>query len=212
MELRELEQQEDVAVDATSHIEQLTVELQSERFKKEYSEELLQAEKQKRKELARRLIVSEKKVTELQHQLTEPLTLPDPVMANELNEKEARLVELKKQLDSALQQTAPTNESEQSRIEELMKANETLKSEMTRSQQEIGEVLLLARQQADKMIADAEKMISAKIETSKQELLDIGNRSLTLSQKMTHNQEETTLLYKELQNRLSELTRLEYSM
>lgn len=250
-----------------AELEQVKLELESEKFKNSYSEELLSKTISENEEWEQKLSEKEREISQLK---TSQQTLVDSAetdrLASQLSEKEVailakeeaiaqkerelkeksvKIVELEEiisnipvtdsninselsdelalakmrinSLETELSQLSVSSSQEdlvqsKKKINELMLANQQLREESARSQQGIGEVMLVAKEQAARMIAEAEESIKVNIETARQELFDIGNKANSISDEIKTSQESVNGLYKELLERLSKMSEIDFKI
>lgn len=162
--------------------------------------------------------VSEKnaKIAELE-QIVNNIPVGESAVNSDLSD-ELALAKMKiNSLETELSQLSVSSSQEdlvqsKKKINELMLANQQLREESAKSQQGIGEVMLVAKQQAARMIADAEESITVNIETARQELFDIGNKANTISDEIKSSQDSVNGLYKELIERLSKMSEIDFKI
>lgn len=257
-----------------AELEQVKLELESEKFKNSYSEELLSKTISENEDWEQKFSDKEKEVSQLKTAQQAPvdnsqaerlaaevaekevaITQKEQTIAEkerallakerEVSEKNSKIAELEQivnnipvgesavnsdlsdelslakmkinSLETELSQLSVSSSQEdlvqsKKKINELMLANQQLREESARSQQGIGEVMLVAKQQAARMIADAEESITVNIETARQELFDIGNKANTISDEIKSSQDSVNGLYKELLERLSKMSEIDFKI
>ncbi|WP_314064092.1 hypothetical protein [uncultured Vagococcus sp.] len=257
-----------------AELEQVKLELESEKFKNSYSEELLSKTISENEDWEQKFSDKEKEVSQLKTAQQAPVdnsqaerlaaevaekevaimqkeqTIAEKERAllakeREVSEKNSKIAELEQivnnipvgesavnsdlsdelslakmkinSLETELSQLSVSSSQEdlvqsKKKINELMLANQQLREESARSQQGIGEVMLVAKQQAARMIADAEESITVNIETARQELFDIGNKANTISDEIKSSQDSVNGLYKELLERLSKMSEIDFKI
>ncbi|MBP1043908.1 hypothetical protein I6N95_23035 [Vagococcus sp. BWB3-3] len=257
-----------------AELEQVKLELESEKFKNSYSEELLSKTISENEEWEQKLSNKEKEISQLKSAQQAPvdtskadrlasevaqkevaISQKEQIIAEkeraltakerEVSEKNGKIAELEQivnsmpvgdsvanseladelalakmkinSLETELSQLSVSSSQEdlvqsKKKINELMLANQQLREESAKSQQGIGEVMLVAKQQAARMIADAEESITVNIETARQELFDIGNKANTISDEIKASQDSVNGLYKELLERLSKMSEIDFKI
>ncbi len=257
-----------------AELEQVKLELESEKFKNSYSEELLSKTISENEEWEQKLSNKEKEISQLKSAQQAPvdtskadrlasevaqkevaISQKEQMIAEkeraltakerEVSEKNGKIAELEQivnsmpvgdsvanseladelalakmkinSLETELSQLSVSSSQEdlvqsKKKINELMLANQQLREESAKSQQGIGEVMLVAKQQAARMIADAEESITVNIETARQELFDIGNKANTISDEIKASQDSVNGLYKELIERLSKMSEIDFKI
>lgn len=170
-------------------IERLKLEVESEKFKQTYAAELIQEEKERVKTQAVQLETQQAELTQLREDLNKEKGEGDVEEANS-------------------QGNRPRNQQ----VAELMKANQQLKLELSQMQQSIGEVMLLAQQQASDMIETGEKKVERIIEGAKQELLDIGFKANQLNKEVNESKEQVAAVYEDLSQHLTQLAEKDFNL
>lgn len=209
----------------------LQLELESERFKQSYSEEIIQKGKQNNREQKRLLDQKKLEVDELKEQLASKketnssFFLENKTDNTTVDELEYQISSMKLELDESyntnrilrmeLKEKVETdkelnNAPKNKKIADLLKANQQLKIELTMVQQSVGEVMLLAQKQAREMIEAAEKKVEITVEEAKQELLDIGFKAHQLTKDVRDSQIQVNDVYDELTSHLSNLAEREF--
>lgn len=135
-----------------------------------------------------------------------------------INSLERDLVEMRSKnsfLETKLRESEkvsqPDDSVQNTRIQDLMKANQQLKIELMDARQSIGEVMLIAKQQAKEMIDEAENQVSVTLENANQELLDVGFKASQINSAVKKSQSEVNDMYEELISSLTELTEKEFN-
>lgn len=82
-----------------------------------------------------------------------------------------------------------------------------LRSEMTRAQEEIGEVLISAKQQAKRTVSDAEKEAERIISTAKLELLSIRGKAKQIFDRISESEQSVAAIYADMQEKIADLTK-----
>lgn len=160
--------------------------------------------------------VMEDEITQLKAKLeseTFRQTYSENLLQKEQEKLRERDAEIERQKNVILQLTAQLESGEDAKklnaqelkIDELKKANQQLKTELLTTQQGVGEVMLIANQQAQEMLAEAEKKARLTIEHAKQELLDIGFKASQLAVNVKESQNQVNDVYKELTDHLGAL-------
>lgn len=209
----------------------LQLELESERFKQSYSEEIIQKEKQNNREQKRLLDQKKLEVDELKEQLASKketnssFFLENKTDNTTVDELKYQISSMKLELDESyntnrilrmeLKEKVETdkelnNAPKNKKIADLLKANQQLKIELTMVQQSVGEVMLIAQKQAREMIEAAEKKVEITVEEAKQELLDIGFKAHQLTKDVRDSQIQVNDVYDELTSHLSNLAEREF--
>lgn len=145
----------------------------------------------------------------------ESLQNKNSLLEAELKQVQARVEKIEKEnthlkralSDIELKEKDPTQDRQ---IEELLKANQQLKIEVSTTQQSVGEVMLIAKEQAKRMIEEAEKKATVTIEVAKQELIDIGVKASQLTKEVVQSQEQVNRVYDDLSEQLTSLTTKEF--
>lgn len=87
--------------------------------------------------------------------------------------------------------------------------NQSLQEEALKSQQEIGEVMVSAKKEANRIISEAQVEAKHMINSAELEMLNIGNRAKNISNEVEESKNEIMGVYRELEERLSKLSRLD---
>lgn len=208
----------------------LKMELESERFKQRFSEEVIQVEKQKNEKQEEQLTLKQQTIQELTQQLKENritdqvVPLDSEIDSDKVNtlEQSLRAISLEsntlkienerlhKLLNESQNLASQPDSFHSKRIAELMKANQQLKLELATVQQSIGEVMLLAQQQATEMIAVAEKKSAIIVSEASQELLNIGFKATQLASDVKQSQQQVNTVYEDLTSCLTDLAEKEF--
>lgn len=94
-------------------------------------------------------------------------------------------------------------------INDLLLKNQSLQEEALKSQQEIGEVMVSAKKEANRIISEAQVEAKHMINSAELEMLNIGNRAKNISNEVEESKNEVMTIYRELEERLSKLSRLD---
>ncbi|MTD38370.1 hypothetical protein GIX45_06990 [Erwinia sp. CPCC 100877] len=92
-------------------------------------------------------------------------------------------------------------------INDLLLKNQSLQEEALKSQQEIGEVMVSAKKEANRIVSEAQVEAKHIINSAELEMLNIGNRAKNISNEVEESKNEVLLIYRELEERLSKLSR-----
>lgn len=190
-------------------LEQVKLELESEKFKNSYSEELLEKAMNDNAEWELKVAKLEK---ELANKATHPIATTND--SAELANAKNKIASLEMQLSATANTESTSEETIQlkNKVNELMLANQQLREETVKSQQGIGEVMLVAKQQAAQMISDAEKEIKVNVEKARQEFFDIGNKANTITDEIKQSQDAVNTVYKELLERVSKMSAIDFDI
>ena len=133
-------------------------------------------------------------------------------------EKEEELDTLNAELE-AMRSMSATGEVKGDQLAELLQAkqqindlllkNLSLQDEALKSQQEIGEVMVSAKKEANRIINEAQVEAKHMINSAELEMLNIGNRAKNISNEVEESKNEVMTIYRELEERLSKLSRLD---
>ncbi|MCA5012271.1 MULTISPECIES: hypothetical protein [unclassified Enterococcus] len=133
-------------------------------------------------------------------------------------EKEEELDTLNAELE-AMRSMSATGEVKGDQLAELLQAkqqindlllkNQSLQEEALKSQQEIGEVMVSAKKEANRIINEAQVEAKHMINSAELEMLNIGNRAKNISNEVEESKNEVMTIYRELEERLSKLSRLD---
>lgn len=82
-----------------------------------------------------------------------------------------------------------------------------LRLEMTRAQEEIGEVLISAKQQAKRTVSGAEKEAERIISTAKLELLSIRGKAKQIFDRISESEQSVAAIYTDMQEKIADLTK-----
>ncbi|MGX7245897.1 hypothetical protein ACWOC1_13725 [Enterococcus quebecensis] len=133
-------------------------------------------------------------------------------------EKEEELESLNAELETMRNMSA-TGEASGNQLAELLQAkqqindlllkNQSLQEEALKSQQEIGEVMVSAKKEANRIISEAQVEAKHMINSAELEMLNIGNRAKNISNEVEESKNEVMTIYRELEERLSKLSRLD---
>ncbi|MEI5994618.1 hypothetical protein [Candidatus Enterococcus mansonii] len=133
-------------------------------------------------------------------------------------EKEEELETLNAELETMRNMSA-TGEAKGDQLAELLQAkqqindlllkNQSLQEEALKSQQEIGEVMVSAKKEANRIISEAQVEAKHMINSAELEMLNIGNRAKNISNEVEESKNEVMTIYRELEERLSKLSRLD---
>ena len=85
----------------------------------------------------------------------------------------------------------------------LAAENAELKQEATSTQQEIGEVLITARKQANRMVEKSKMEAYRIIEEAKNELATINEQAKEISEEVNESRQSVLSMYEELQTRVN---------
>lgn len=96
-------------------------------------------------------------------------------------------------------------------INDLLLKNQSLQEEALKSQQEIGEVMVSAKKEANRIISEAQVESKHMINSAELEMLNIGNRAKNISNEVEESKNEVMTIYRELEERLGKLSRLDKS-
>jgi chromosome segregation ATPase len=94
-------------------------------------------------------------------------------------------------------------------INDLLLKNQSLQEEALKSQQEIGEVMVSAKKEANRIVSEAQVEAKHMINSAELEMLNIGNRAKNISNEVEESKNEVLSIYRELEERLSKLSRLD---
>lgn len=94
-------------------------------------------------------------------------------------------------------------------INDLLLKNQSLQEEALKSQQEIGEVMVSAKKEANRIISEAQVEAKHMINSAELEMLNIGNRAKNISNEVEESKNEVMTIYRELEERLSKISRLD---
>ncbi|MBO0466981.1 hypothetical protein JZO73_05470 [Enterococcus plantarum] len=135
-------------------------------------------------------------------------------------EKEEELETLNAELETMRSMSA-TGEATGNQLAELLQAkqqindlllkNQSLQEEALKSQQEIGEVMVSAKKEANRIISEAQVEAKHMVNSAELEMLNIGNRAKNISNEVEESKNEVMTIYRELEERLSKLSRLDKS-
>ncbi|EOH94011.1 hypothetical protein UAW_02432 [Enterococcus haemoperoxidus ATCC BAA-382] len=135
-------------------------------------------------------------------------------------EKEEELENLNAELETMRSMSA-TGEATGNQLAELLQAkqqindlllkNQSLQEEALKSQQEIGEVMVSAKKEANRIISEAQVEAKHMVNSAELEMLNIGNRAKNISNEVEESKNEVMTIYRELEERLSKLSRLDKS-
>ncbi|MBO0472342.1 hypothetical protein IGL98_002887 [Enterococcus sp. DIV0840] len=135
-------------------------------------------------------------------------------------EKEEELENLTAELETMRSMSA-TGEATGNQLAELLQAkqqindlllkNQSLQEEALKSQQEIGEVMVSAKKEANRIISEAQVESKHMINSAELEMLNIGNRAKNISNEVEESKNEVMTIYRELEERLNKLSRLDKS-
>ncbi|MGX7137323.1 hypothetical protein RV15_GL000299 [Enterococcus silesiacus] len=133
-------------------------------------------------------------------------------------EKEEELETLNAELETMRSMSA-TGEATGNQLAELLQAkqqindlllkNQSLQEEALKSQQEIGEVMVSAKKEANRIISEAQVEAKHMVNSAELEMLNIGNRAKNISNEVEESKNEIMTIYRELEERLSKLSRLD---
>ncbi|MEI5991079.1 hypothetical protein [Enterococcus crotali] len=133
-------------------------------------------------------------------------------------EKEEELENLNAELETMRSMSA-TGEATGNQLAELLQAkqqindlllkNQSLQEEALKSQQEIGEVMVSAKKEANRIISEAQVEAKHMVNSAELEMLNIGNRAKNISNEVEESKNEVMTIYRELEERLSKLSRLD---
>ncbi|MBO0470599.1 hypothetical protein JZO66_08570 [Enterococcus sp. DIV0242_7C1] len=140
------------------------------------------------------------------------------VLRSNYKEKEEELETLNAELE-AMRSMSATGEVKGDQLAELLQAkqqindlllkNQSLQEEALKSQQEIGEVMVSAKKEANRIINEAQVEAKHMINSAELEMLNIGNRAKNISNEVEESKNEVMTIYRELEERLSKLSRLD---
>ncbi|EOL47669.1 hypothetical protein I580_01223 [Enterococcus caccae ATCC BAA-1240] len=135
-------------------------------------------------------------------------------------EKEEELENLNAELET-MRNMSTTGEATGTQLAELLQAkqqindlllkNQSLQEEALKSQQEIGEVMVSAKKEANRIISEAQVEAKHMVNSAELEMLNIGNRAKNISNEVEESKNEVMTIYRELEERLSKLSRLDKS-
>ncbi|MGM0219618.1 hypothetical protein [Enterococcus sp. AZ126] len=135
-------------------------------------------------------------------------------------EKEEELESLNAELET-MRNISATGEATGNQLAELLQAkqqindlllkNQSLQEEALKSQQEIGEVMVSAKKEANRIISEAQVEAKHMVNSAELEMLNIGNRAKNISNEVEESKNEVMTIYRELEERLSKLSRLDKS-
>lgn len=133
-------------------------------------------------------------------------------------EKEEELENLNAELET-MRSMSTTGEATGNQLAELLQAkqqindlllkNQSLQEEALKSQQEIGEVMVSAKKEANRIISEAQVEAKHMVNSAELEMLNIGNRAKNISNEVEESKNEVMTIYRELEERLSKLSRLD---
>lgn len=133
-------------------------------------------------------------------------------------EKEEELETLNAELET-MRNVSATGDAKGEQLAELLQAkqqindlllkNQSLQEEALKSQQEIGEVMVSAKKEANRIISEAQVEAKHMINSAELEMLNIGNRAKNISNEVEESKNEVMTIYRELEERLSKLSRLD---
>jgi chromosome segregation ATPase len=133
-------------------------------------------------------------------------------------EKEAELASLSAEMETMRNMSA-SGEVKGAQLAELLQAkqqindlllkNQSLQEEALKSQQEIGEVMVSAKKEANRIVSEAQVEAKHIINSAELEMLNIGNRAKNISNEVEESKNEVLTIYRELEERLSKLSRLD---
>ncbi|MBL1227700.1 hypothetical protein IW492_00455 [Enterococcus sp. BWB1-3] len=133
-------------------------------------------------------------------------------------QKEEELESVKSELN-VLQSGGAAGEAKGEQLAELLQAkqqindlllkNQSLQEDALKSQQEIGEVMVSAKKEANRIISEAQVEAKHMINSAELEMLNIGNRAKNISNEVEESKNEIMSVYRELEERLSKLSRLD---
>lgn len=139
-------------------------------------------------------------------------------LRNLYKEKEEELDTLTAELET-LRKASAAGDAKGEQITELLQAkqqindlllkNQSLQEEALKSQQEIGEVMVSAKKEANRIISEAQVEAKHMINSAELEMLNIGNRAKNISNEVEESKNEVMTIYRELEERLSKLSRLD---
>lgn len=139
-------------------------------------------------------------------------------LREQYKEKELEYDQLKEELES-LRNVTTTGEVKSGQLAELLQAkqqindlllkNQSLQEEALKSQQEIGEVMVSAKKEANRIISEAQVEAKHMINSAELEMLNIGNRAKNISNEVEESKNEIMTIYRELEERLGKLSRLD---
>lgn len=139
-------------------------------------------------------------------------------LRNSYKEKEEELENLNAELET-MRSLSTTGEATGNQLAELLQAkqqindlllkNQSLQEEALKSQQEIGEVMVSAKKEANRIISEAQVESKHMINSAELEMLNIGNRAKNISNEVEESKNEVMTIYRELEERLSKLSRLD---
>lgn len=139
-------------------------------------------------------------------------------LRKEVEAKEDSLEQVQKELKT-LQAVSKNIEPSSEQLTELLRAkqqindllmkNQQLQEEALKSQQEIGEVMVSAKKEANRIVNEAKVEAKHLINSAELEMLNIGNRAKSISNEVEASKVEVLEIYRELEERLTKLTRLE---
>lgn len=135
-------------------------------------------------------------------------------------EKEEELENLNAELET-MRSMSVTGEATGNQLAELLQAkqqindlllkNQSLQEEALKSQQEIGEVMVSAKKEANRIISEAQVEAKHMVNSAELEMLNIGNRAKNISNEVEESKNEVMTIYRELEERLNKLSRLDKS-
>ena len=166
-------------------------------IERQHHEELQQFERQLNN-LANDLHEKETLVAQLDHLINEK--------DQQILEKEELIQQLVE--DQKRQETVAENEliaKLQNQLSLLQNENEELKQEAVHSQHEIGEVLISARRQANRMVEKAKLDAQRIVKDSEAELQTIHDRAKEISCEVDESRQTIMSIYEELKNRVDQL-------
>lgn len=133
-------------------------------------------------------------------------------------EKEEELATINAELET-MRNVSATGDAKGEQLTELLQAkqqindlllkNQSLQEEALKSQQEIGEVMVSAKKEANRIISEAQVEAKHMINSAELEMLNIGNRAKNISNEVEESKNEVMTIYRELEERLSKLSRLD---
>ena len=134
------------------------------------------------------------------------------------NDKESELEKVKAEVES-MQTLSNDGQIKGTQLAELLQAkqqindlllkNQSLQEEALKSQQEIGEVMVSAKKEANRIISEAQVEAKHMINSAELEMLNIGNRAKNISNEVEESKNEVMTIYRELEERLGKLSRLD---
>ena len=187
------------SVDQLRHVES---EVQETRQK--YNELVMErnAEAGQRQE---KIISLEKQLEALSQELSqsEEQIIQLDQLVNEKNQMIQQLLEEQEQQSLAIEGEVVSELQHQIMV--IQKENDQLKQDAILSQQEIGEVLISARKQANRMVEKAKLDAQRIIQNSESELQTIHERAKEISYEVEESRQAILSIYEELKNRTDQL-------